>query len=575
MCRSGASPRWRAATPSFHPYSASLLADPGRASLGEARAVGRSAGPGRTRPLVRGGGRRRGRRRDLLSLPLLPDGPGHRRVAAPTILHPAAHDEPALRLPVFARVFEAADGLVFQTTAERRTWSRDDVRGRQPTASCCSGSGWTIPRRTGSGDARRGQPSVPRTVTAALPALPGPGRPSQGHLAAGRTVRGLQGAAIPVPSAWCSPGRSSRRPRPSTRTSRCSGRCRTRDKWALLRGARWPWSRRRPWEAFSLVVAEAWSARTPVLVNAGCAATVEHCRRSGGGLAFAGFGEFEGVVDRLAERRRAADDARSARSGLCRPVVPVARVIDRYAAFIESCSRLPVNGVVSDHRSRAGGVRRCSTTGTPSRLVPGRTCHTRYPPISWRGGTGSPCLGGRATARPGMAGDATSRAEPARSDRDRCRGRVVEGTVLLVVEHLPGPIRATRSVGEFPAGIAVDVAPAVDRVEHHHVARPSHRGAEAARAVVDRRRCPGWAVGCRGTEPGSAAVRATGDRRTEVLRGEDPGRADRTAARRAHTISDHGTEVTSHPGRRRPGPSEDRRLRAPTGRSRAITAAGR
>ena len=52
------------------------------------------------------------------------------------------------------------------------------------------------------------------------------------------------------------------------------------------------------------MVAEAWSARTPVLVNAGCAATVEHCRRSGGGLRFDGYGEFEVAVDRLVGRRR-------------------------------------------------------------------------------------------------------------------------------------------------------------------------------------------------------------------------------------------------------------------------------
>ena len=69
-------------------------------------------------------------------------------------------------------------------------------------------------------------------------------------------------------------------------------------KWALLEGAVALVSPS-PWEAFSLVVAEAWSAGSPVLVNAGCAATVEHCRRSGGGLSFAGFGEFEAELDRL------------------------------------------------------------------------------------------------------------------------------------------------------------------------------------------------------------------------------------------------------------------------------------
>ena len=41
------------------------------------------------------------------------------RATVPTILHPAAHDEPALHLPIFPAVFDAADALVFQTEAER------------------------------------------------------------------------------------------------------------------------------------------------------------------------------------------------------------------------------------------------------------------------------------------------------------------------------------------------------------------------------------------------------------------------------------------------------------------------
>jgi glycosyltransferase involved in cell wall biosynthesis len=107
------------------------------------------------------------------------------------------------------------------------------------------------------------------------------------------------------------------------------------DKWDLLSGAMAVVSPS-PWEAFSLVVAESWSARTPVLVNAGCAATVEHCRRSGGGLRFDGYGEFEVAVDRLVgdaafgaalgARGRAYVDAQ-----FRWPVI-----VDRYAAFVES-----------------------------------------------------------------------------------------------------------------------------------------------------------------------------------------------------------------------------------------------
>jgi glycosyltransferase involved in cell wall biosynthesis len=107
------------------------------------------------------------------------------------------------------------------------------------------------------------------------------------------------------------------------------------DKWALLQGAVALVSPS-AWEAFSLVVAEAWSARTPVLVNAACAATVEHCRRSGGGLAFAGFGEFEGLVELVSSD----PDVRGTLGRRGRAYVDRwfrwPRVVDRYAAFVTS-----------------------------------------------------------------------------------------------------------------------------------------------------------------------------------------------------------------------------------------------
>jgi glycosyltransferase involved in cell wall biosynthesis len=91
-----------------------------------------------------------------------------------------------------------------------------------------------------------------------------------------------------------------------------------------------------PWEAFSLVIAEAWSAGTPVVVNAGCAATVEHCRRSGGGLSFAGFGEFEAVVDRLYGDEPLRDRLGQRGRAYVDRWFRWPRVIDRYAAFVES-----------------------------------------------------------------------------------------------------------------------------------------------------------------------------------------------------------------------------------------------
>jgi hypothetical protein len=53
-------------------------------------------------------------------------------------------------------------------------------------------------------------------------------------------------------------------------------------------------------ESFSRVIMESWLNEVPVLVHAGCAVTVGHCRRSGGGLWFRDFLEFSEAVDMIA-----------------------------------------------------------------------------------------------------------------------------------------------------------------------------------------------------------------------------------------------------------------------------------
>jgi glycosyltransferase involved in cell wall biosynthesis len=89
-------------------------------------------------------------------------------------------------------------------------------------------------------------------------------------------------------------------------------------------------------ESFSLVVIEAWVDRVPVLVNGSCGPTREHAERSGGGLWFTSYPEFEAVLERLVgdaalrtvlgERGRAYVD-----SHFEWPVL-----IARYAEFLDS-----------------------------------------------------------------------------------------------------------------------------------------------------------------------------------------------------------------------------------------------
>lgn len=317
--------------PSFHPLSASLLADPSRASLDDAQRWVDLQGP-----VVPG----------LVDAAIATDAdalvfypylyhPTVRvidRVTVPTILHPAAHDEPALRLPVFPAVFAAADGLVFQTSAERSL-----VQGLFPVASQHQlqlGLGVDDPdllpdsptdgEASGSPGGTGGDPYVlclgrvdRHKGTALLADLFA--AYSQRH---GSTLRLV--LAGPVVDTL-----------PSHPRIDVLGPVTEQEKWALLRGARLLVSPS-AWEAFALVVAEAWSARTPVLVHAACAATVEHCRRSGGGLTFAGYGEFEAALDLFAGDA----SARSSFGQRGRTYVDRwfrwPRVIDRYAQFIEA-----------------------------------------------------------------------------------------------------------------------------------------------------------------------------------------------------------------------------------------------
>lgn len=313
--------------PSFHPLSAALLADPGAASAADAERWIDLQGP----VTVDLADAAVGWEADaLVFYPYLyyPTVRVIDRVAAPTILHPAAHDEPALHLPVFPRVFAAADALVFQTEAERHL-----VERTFPVAShhqLLLGLGVDDPEADGPG----ARPDAGGTVPDA-PYLVCLGR-VDGHkgttLLAGFFARYKERRPGPLRLVLAGPVVDAPPAHPDTDVL---GPVSDAEKWELLSGAAALVSPS-PWEAFSLVVAEAWSARTPVLVNAGCAATVEHCRRSGGGVTFDGYAEFEVAVDRLvADRtfgRALGDQGRTYVDAHFR----WPHVIDRYAVFVEA-----------------------------------------------------------------------------------------------------------------------------------------------------------------------------------------------------------------------------------------------
>jgi glycosyltransferase involved in cell wall biosynthesis len=52
-------------------------------------------------------------------------------------------------------------------------------------------------------------------------------------------------------------------------------------------------------ESFSIVIMESWLCETPILVNAQCPVTVEHCQKSQGGLYFDNYLEFEECLTQM------------------------------------------------------------------------------------------------------------------------------------------------------------------------------------------------------------------------------------------------------------------------------------
>jgi glycosyltransferase involved in cell wall biosynthesis len=243
------------------------------------------------------------------------------------VLHPAAHDEPPVHLPVFAGVFEAAAGLAFYTDAERRLVERlFPCLTARPQAVV--GVGVDLRPGADQGVFRAASRLGDRPYLLCL------GRVDEGK---GTAVLARFFAAYkrrrPGPLALVFAGPVVHRP-PAHPDVFTTGALTGAEKWSALAGAValvTPSVN----ESFGIVALEAWAAGRPVLVNARCTPTAELARRSGGGLAFAGYAGFEAAVDRLASDARAARALGSAGRSYVERAFAWPSVTARYRAWLE------------------------------------------------------------------------------------------------------------------------------------------------------------------------------------------------------------------------------------------------
>lgn len=314
--------------PEFHDYASRLLSAPERASPAEAERFIDLQGPVCPAAVAAAVDSDASL---LIFYPYLfyPTVRGVPAVGRRAVMHPAAHDEPALRLPVFPPVFTGVSGLVFQTSGEQSLCHR--IFGVGEKKQMVLGLGV---------DAAERAPSLDREMIGigSDPYLLSIGRLEDGK---GTTMLARFFAEYkrrrPGPLKLVLAGQVVQPPaaHPDILTP---GPVTEDEKWALLLECV---ALVQPsfFEAFSLVLIEAWSVGVPAIVNGSCSALTEHSRLSQGGLWFSGYATFEAVVDRMVgdpglRKEMGRHGAAYVASRFSWPVI-----IGRYRSFLEDVVR--------------------------------------------------------------------------------------------------------------------------------------------------------------------------------------------------------------------------------------------
>ena len=211
----------------------------------------------------------------------------------PALLVPTAHDEPTLRLPLLNLLFALPDALGF-LTEEEATLVRERFPGSPPGAVLGAGvevDAATAPRAVTEFRARYGLGDRPYLVVV--------GRldPAKGSdelveyfveyrdrnperdlalVVVGEPMYDLEVAVDVIVTGFVDE---------ATRRAAVAGAA------VAVQPSYF--------ESFSLVLAEAWAARKPALVQRACAVTNGQVHRSGGGIPYRGYAEFEAALDLL------------------------------------------------------------------------------------------------------------------------------------------------------------------------------------------------------------------------------------------------------------------------------------
>ena len=211
-------------------------------------------------------------------------------VAARAVLVPTAEEDPAIELPAFHELFHKPRGILYLTPEERSLVQT--TSGNAAVPSEVIGSGVNIPPGHAAVDAR------------ARFGIDGPFLLYAGRIDRNKGADRLFTFYRRVRDEWPEVPPliligTAALPVPEDPKIRHLGFVSEEEKFALIRECAvllMP----SQYESLSVVVLEAWAMGRPVLVNAACRVLEGQCVRSGGGLFYRGYAEFEEALKRLA-----------------------------------------------------------------------------------------------------------------------------------------------------------------------------------------------------------------------------------------------------------------------------------
>ena len=212
------------------------------------------------------------------------------RANVPTVLHAAAHLEPALDLPVFPKIYAAANGLVYGSRAEQNLVLRKfSVVAEKPQVVL--GYPIEIDGVVAPAEARAALGLGDESFALCLGRVDGGKgvhdlvrRFGEFRARRGRGKLVVAGPVIDKP--------------PATDGVVVLGPVPAEHKYGLLAAAD-VLINPSPHESFSMVVPEALLVETPVLVNGWCEPLREHCENSHGGFWYTGEADFDVALARL------------------------------------------------------------------------------------------------------------------------------------------------------------------------------------------------------------------------------------------------------------------------------------